>query len=58
MMVSNVQGAALCQQFLDEINCGIGNCSALCLQKWKGNGVCVKTNTDALRCICYYPCPA
>ncbi|AED95479.1 low-molecular-weight cysteine-rich 3 [Arabidopsis thaliana] len=60
MMVNEIEGQQQqqrCEEALTEIDCGAGNCNALCLQKRKGLGRCVqRTPCDKLKCMCYYPC--
>ncbi|CAL9241505.1 unnamed protein product [Arabidopsis halleri] len=41
MMVNEIEGQQQqkrCEEALNEIDCGAGNCNALCLQKRKGMG--------------------
>ncbi|XP_019097759.1 PREDICTED: defensin-like protein 141 [Camelina sativa] len=57
MMVNEIEGQGQCNEVLEEIDCGAGNCSALCLQKRQGLGRCVDPEGNStLKCYCYYPC--
>ncbi|KAL9813478.1 Defensin-like protein 141 [Arabidopsis thaliana] len=53
MMVNEIEGQQQqqrCEEALTEIDCGAGNCNALCLQKRKGLGRCVqRTPCDKLK---------
>ncbi|EOA14965.1 hypothetical protein CARUB_v10028312mg [Capsella rubella] len=61
MVVNEMEGLqeeeGRCEEVLKEIDCGAGNCSALCLQKRNGLGRCVlPEGSNTLQCYCYYPC--
>ncbi|EOA28582.1 hypothetical protein CARUB_v10024800mg [Capsella rubella] len=42
---------------LHEVDCGVGNCSAMCMQKLRGTGQCIRSDDkDKLVCLCVYNC--
>ncbi|CAL9241534.1 unnamed protein product [Arabidopsis halleri] len=55
-MVNEIQGQSMCHEILPETDCGVGSCTALCLQLWRGTGKCVRTNDRRLICLCNFEC--
>ncbi|EOA28501.1 hypothetical protein CARUB_v10024715mg [Capsella rubella] len=58
VMVIETQGVRTScdNEILHEIDCGIGNCAAMCLTKLNGTGQCIRTGEDKLVCLCVYNC--
>ncbi|XP_019095486.1 PREDICTED: putative defensin-like protein 126 [Camelina sativa] len=57
LMVNEIQGKqGICHKILADTDCGLGSCTALCLQLWKGTGKCVATNDGSLICLCNFHC--
>lgn len=60
MMVNEIQGQIpgpkKCREFLYEVDCHLGTCTTLCLQKFKGIGQCIKVDDKTLICLCNYDC--
>ncbi|EOA14357.1 hypothetical protein CARUB_v10027539mg [Capsella rubella] len=56
LMVNEIQGQeGMCHRVLGEVGCGIGSCTALCLQILKGMGKCVATDRGLI-CLCNFRC--